>query len=262
MRTIAVALGMQVVAAAFVLVPCRTARAQMDLDAGLAGLANLGGFVNPAVLQAALLYQLYGIQQQQFDALPEAQRTAMQAEMAKRAAEYFTNGAEATGVPTSGPAAAYFTHGAEVTAANTANAVPFGESAFPPPREGQVGGDASVPAPPPEPAVDAATAASAATPPARRPRAVGDAAVSPSPAASTETTAAATPPALSGTAAVPSPDAATRAPLRQPNEDQGILGSTSWLAPVYAHMDFGWVWPTMGGLSLGAVALFFALRSR
>src|SRR5580698_5728515 len=108
MRTTAVAFGMRTLAVALVLAPAGAARAQMDLDGGFGGL---GGFVTPAALQTLLIYQLYGLQQQQFDALPEAQRTAMQSEMAKRAADYFTHGAEMTTVPSSGPAAAYFTNG-------------------------------------------------------------------------------------------------------------------------------------------------------
>jgi hypothetical protein len=254
MRTIAVALGMRATAVALVLAPCGIAHAQMEFDGGLGGL---GGFVTPAALQTLLLYQLYGMQQQQFDALPEAQKTAIQSEMAKRAADYFTNGAAVMSVPSSGPAAAYFTNGAEVTAANTANTVPYGE---PPPAEVTI--DAAVPAAAPssQPAVDAGAPAPAVATAAPRPRAVADA--SPSPAESTATTAWATPPLPSESeAAVPS-GSTTSAALRQPNEDQGILGSTSWLAPVYAHLHFSWLWPTMGGLSLGAFALFLALRSR
>jgi hypothetical protein len=257
MRTIAVAFGMRTLAVALVLAPAGVARAQMDLDGGLGGL---GGFVTPAALQTLLIYQLYGMQQQQFDALPEAQKTAMQSEMAKRAAAYFTNGAEMTTVPSSGPAAAYFTNGAEVTAANTANTVPYG---LPPPPEVSVDASAApAAAPSAAPVVDATAPAPAAVA-APRPRAVVDAGdAGPSPAESTATTAAATPaPTAEGEGAGPS-GVGTSVAIRQPTEDQGILGSTSWLAPVYAHLNFRWVWPAMGGLSLGAFALFLALRSR
>jgi hypothetical protein len=261
MRAIAVAFGMQVIASALALAPCGVARAQMDLDGGLGGL---GGFITPAALQTLLIYQLYGMQQQQFNALPEAQRTAMQNEMAKRAADYFTNGAEATGVPTAGPAAAYFTNGAEVTAANTANTVPYGESAFAaPPEIGADASAASASAPPSAPEVDAAQPPDAASAASPRARAGADAGPSsPSPPESTATTAWATPPSPSEPEAAGPSGAVASVTLRQPTEDQGILGSTSWLAPVYAHLSFRWVWPTMAGLSLGAFALFLALRSR
>jgi hypothetical protein len=83
-----------------------------------------GGFMNPA---AYLLLQLYGLQAEQQAAMPQADRD----ELTRRAAEYFTNGAAVTGVPTSGPGAAYFQNGAEVAAASTAQAIPFGMSAFP-----------------------------------------------------------------------------------------------------------------------------------
>jgi hypothetical protein len=256
MRTTAVAFGMRTLAVALVLAPAGAARAQMDLDGGFGGL---GGFVTPAALQTLLIYQLYGLQQQQFDALPEAQRTAMQSEMAKRAADYFTHGAEMTTVPSSGPAAAYFTNGAEVTAANTADTVPYG---LPPPEVVVDASAAAAAAPSSQPAVDAAAPAPAAVA-APRPRAVVDAGdAAPSPAESTTTTAWATPAATAEEGGTGPSGAPANVTIRQPTEDQGILGSTSWLAPVYAHLNFRWVWPAMGGLSLGAFALFLALRSR
>jgi hypothetical protein len=55
------------------------------------------------------LLELYGVQSSA--AAPPATRT----QIAQAMNEYFTNGAKATGVPTSGPAAAYFTRGAEVS---------------------------------------------------------------------------------------------------------------------------------------------------
>jgi hypothetical protein len=63
--------------------------------------------------QTAYLLEVYALQNGG-PASPEAQ-----AELERRAAEYFTNGAKATGVPVAGPAASYFSNGAAVMAAPT-----------------------------------------------------------------------------------------------------------------------------------------------
>jgi hypothetical protein len=55
------------------------------------------------------LLALYGLQNA--SSAPPATR----AELAQAMSEYYSNGAKATGVPTTGPAASYFTHGAEVS---------------------------------------------------------------------------------------------------------------------------------------------------
>lgn len=115
--------GLPAVALALLLLTAVTARAQ-SLDGG----GNTpGAFTNAAAAQTYFLLELYRAQMQQLSAMPQVD----QDEIAKRAAEYFTNGAQATAVPTSGPGAAYFQNGAAVTAASTAQAIPFGQSAFP-----------------------------------------------------------------------------------------------------------------------------------
>jgi hypothetical protein len=63
--------------------------------------------------QTAYWLELYALQNGG-PATPE-----MQAELSRRASEYFTNGAQATGVPVAGPAASYFSNGAAMTTAPT-----------------------------------------------------------------------------------------------------------------------------------------------
>jgi hypothetical protein len=242
------------------------ARAQeMDGGVDFAG----GGFATPYTLQALLLYQLYGMQQQQISALPEAERAAL----AKRAADYFTNGAEATGVPTSGPGAAYFQNGAEVTAASTANAIAFGESAFPPAVE--VSADASAAAPAPSQGVAAADAATpsasaptaAVVPPVARSNgdAGGLAGAAPSPSESTGSTIGPPPSESLGTAeSAASTTALAGLGKERASADDGNAanGSMNWLAPVFARLNFGWVGPVLAGLGLGAFAVFLGFRLR
>jgi hypothetical protein len=90
------------------------------------------------------LSQLYG--SQAVSAPPESR-----SEAAKQAADYLTNGAAATSVPTSGPAAQYFTNGSQVTTVAT-SAIPnysFAPAFTPAPQEPEA--EAGAP-----PAIDAA----------------------------------------------------------------------------------------------------------
>jgi hypothetical protein len=103
---------------------------------------------------------------------------AQRAQMAQQMSEYFTNGAKATGVPTSGPAAAYFTNGAAAVAAPT-SAMPSYTMTSSFPAEVSTASTAEVaPAIPPE-AGPAPTSAADATPPTAQP------AVTPPPAPAT-----------------------------------------------------------------------------
>jgi hypothetical protein len=105
--------------------PALAARGQQIAAQIAAGQAVAGQEVAGAAYYASLL-QLYGVQSAAA-AAPSA-RTAM----AQAMSDYYTNGARATGVPTSGPAASYFTNGAEMSTIPTSMSPDYSFSpAFP-----------------------------------------------------------------------------------------------------------------------------------
>jgi hypothetical protein len=120
--------------------------------------------------QTAYLLELSA--QQRGGSLPPQE----QAELTRRANEYFSNGAQATAVPTAGPAASYFSNGAAVSTVPT-SVIPdfaFGTEALSPPTatvtapeaSAPQGADAGVSATPAPEAGEAAAATSVASGPA------------------------------------------------------------------------------------------------
>jgi hypothetical protein len=235
-----------VVALALLLLAPGTASAQAP-DAGLDPAS--GGFMNPT---AYLLLQLYGLQAEQQASMPQADRD----ELARRAAEYFTNGAAVTGVPTSGPGATYFQNGAEVAAASTAQAIPFGMSAFPS-AEGETDAAPGL-AVPPAPSGSAQTALPAAR--AGISNGITDDA---GPSARLEANPVEAPPAPPG----PMPPAGSSAAAASPTG--GVSSTQSTALAALADSTAGStsianrrVWgaaPMLGGIAVGALIVFLAV---
>jgi len=104
-----------------------SARAQPQ-PTGLPATPAEGAVIPAGGASRLLLLELYAFALAQTVTQSAAARVSPEA-AERQVANYFTNGAEATTVPSSGPGAAYFQNGAEVLAAPT-SVVPF---AFAPP---------------------------------------------------------------------------------------------------------------------------------
>ena len=183
---------------------------------------------------------LYGMQGTY--ATPEGQ-----AQLARGVTDYFTNGAAATAVPTTGPMANYFTNGAQATTAPT-SAIP--DYTFSPPlaTASPLTVDAGPPPPPPAPvAVQAGAPAEvpAAAPAVETEAVAAEPAYAPAPAYAPEATAipAPAPPPPTATAVPTTPPAPAPVPTVAPAPAP---------SPVARISPATIVWPMVGGIAIGA----------
>jgi hypothetical protein len=183
-----------------------------------------------------------------------------QAQLARAVSEYFTNGAAATAVPTSGPAANYFTNGAQATTAPT-SVIP--DYTFSPPlaTASPLTIDAGPPPPPPAPVpleagAPAEAPASATAPAVETAVVAAEPAYAPAPAYAPEATAipapAPPPPATVAPTATPPP---APAPTVQP-------APTPAPARVARISPATIIWPMVGGIAIGALLVLLGTRIR
>ncbi len=252
-----------------VLLSASAADAQ-GLDAGLPA-GSTPGVVAPS-LQSYLLLQLLALQASRAGA-----RAPTADEISRAAADYFTNGAEATSVPTAGPAAAYFTNGAEVLAAQTsvvpappppAGAIP---QALPPTASSQAA--TSNPVYPPA----AAGSSETSRPPSAEPSEAGVGEMQPeAPGAPSESgeraveapsspdaETPAVPELPSGAATAPPPTASSGPSEVPPNvappraSALGLPGPKGTFVPLWYPPMLG-----LGGVGVGALLVFLGTRLR
>ncbi len=229
----------------------------MDVDADIAALAAQGGLATPAAAQTYLLFELYAAQAQQLSTLPPA----AQEELARRAQEYMTNGAEVAAVPTSGPGAAYYTNGAEVTAAVTTT-IPSGLA---PPTGSTV--TAGLPSAAPGPAASAVADASAMGAPSASPTPPNAEPAPESSASADEGDAAAlSPPPSPGTTRVDLPPrAAAATPMGTEINHPTSVPAAEVTASPETHdsgSGLGWLGPLLGGLGFGVLLGVIVIRLR
>jgi hypothetical protein len=207
--------------------------------------------------QTAYLLELYALQSGA-PATPEVQSA-----IARRATEYFTNGAQATAVPTAGPAAAYFSNGAAVTTIPTSVIPDF---TFAPPSisspaisgwladAGLASGQTTSPPPPGPPASDAGAA------PVAEEAGPASAVAPPPPPAQQEEDASATPATPGGDNApapqAPSPPAPSTHEASPPPPSPRI----HLAAPPPTTRTGSVLWAMVGGLGVGAMLVLLGAR--
>jgi hypothetical protein len=232
-------------------------------------------------VQTYYLMTLYALQ------LSGTAPQASQEEAARRAAEYFTNGAEATAVPTAGPGADYFENGAQALTVPTTSwpavdpqegAGAFGDmegGAQSSPLASQPQAEGGIPRTAPTQSAqeeEGAVAAAGGSSPA-----ASAAASATAPAAATEPASAPAPtPTLTltpapSTALAPSPSPASTptptpapasAPAPAPAPSTGAPTSTSSRPPRGHAGTSSWLAPALGGTALGALLVFLGTRMR
>jgi hypothetical protein len=220
---------------------------------GSAGAGAVGGYGSAEQQSQAYyyLYQylLYGSQPAGY-ATPNAQ-----AQVARGVSDYFSNGAAATAVPTTGPAAAYFTNGGEATIAPT-SVMP--DYSFSPPLAPAASFTIDAGAP-----VRAEAPAEISVAPAASASAAGPSEGIPAEPAPTESPATA---AVTGT---PSPAPPAPAPAYAPPPAYAPApAATSAPAPAPAYASAARVspgvvvWPMVGGIAIGALLVLLGTRIR